>query len=576
MKKFLVCLLLLPLAALANPIDRATATRVAENFWWLQFKEQASFTDYSDNFGLTRIYLLGENNSNGFIIVSADNRAFPVLGYSHDGFQTQKVCPSFVSWLQSYEHSIAYACDKNIPPDQTIIDEWDALTNGQPLPKAKDAIQVAPLLTSTWDQDLPYNLYCPGEGADKAPTGCVATAMAQVMYYWRFPEHGYGQNQYNYADFTDTNFNWQYGTLSADFENTHYDWDNMVNQLGNNSDSANIKAVALLNYHCGIALNMLYKPGGSMAFVTVTDNILFDTNYYPTRIAAENIIPRFFGYSPETVGKQRMNYERFLDWVYLLRDELQKNRPIIFAGAAGEGASAGHCFILDGVNPYLFFHINFGWGGLYDGDFRVDAISSRSFNFNCRQQAIIGMRPPDMFSVKVTCNGSSGGSVSHNSDNVCGTFVNMTTGADDSKLNIVAADGFYIRTVTLGSDTIVDHGLVLDDSHLSHSATGILESAECLLSDFSSDTELIVTFADKSLSINDMPPVTHFIATTNGHNIIIHGHNIQQGGVYDIMGRTVCEFDGHSADSVTIPLHHNGIFIVRCGGQSTKVVINTH
>lgn len=576
MKKILLSLLLMPAIAGANPVDKATAMRVAGNFWWQTYKEHVTFKDYSAVLNLTEVYLFEESNDGGYIVVSADDRAFPVLGYSHRGFQTHNICPSIVSWIRSYEEDIKYARENNVKADEMTAAEWDALKNGRALPQTKASIQVDPLMTSIWDQESPYNLYCPGEGNEKAPTGCVATALSQVMYYWKYPEHGYGQNAYNYADITDTNFNWEYGTLSADFENTYYDWENMVDTLRNNSDSANIKAVALLNYHCGVALNMLYKPGGSMAFVTMTDNILFDTNYYPTRIAAENIIPRFFGYSTETVGKQRMNYERFIDWANIVRDELAKGRPVIFAGAAAEGPSAGHCFVLDGVNPYYYFHINMGWGGSYDGDYRLDAITFRGADFTKRQQAIIGMRPPLMFSVKVTCSGTKGDGcgVFHGDNEVCGSFVNMITGETESHLNITTTEGYKIKTIVLGDDTLVRGGQVIDDTHLSYPTDSDFRSVACLLSDFSTDTELQVVFADNSLSI-DSPAIQNSRLSTfaSGNNIIIQGNSIGQGSIYDIMGRKVCDFDGHASSSLSIQMQHKGIYIVRCDGKTGKVIV---
>lgn len=578
MKKILFLLLLAPTIAIANPVDQPTAMLVAENFWWQTFKEHATFKDYSAVLNLTEIYLFEESNDNGFIIVSADDRAVPVLGYSRKGFVTENICPSMMSWLRSYETDIAHARNNNLMPDKTTQDEWNSLLAGKPLavqPKAPTL--VTPLLRSAWNQDAPYNLYCPGEGSEKAPTGCVATALAQVMYYWRYPDHGYGQNAYNYADFTDTNFNWQYGTLSADFEHTHYDWPNMVDTLRNSSDSVSIEAVALLNYHCGVALNMLYHPDGSMAFVTMTDNLLFDTNYYPTRIAAENVIPRFFGYSTETVGKQRINYERLLDWVDVIDSDLQKGRPVIFAGAASEGPSAGHCFVLDGINPYYYFHINMGWGGSYDGDYRLDAITFRGADFTKRQQAIIGMRPPEMFSVKVTCTGTKGDGcgIFHGEEEVCGKYVNMVTGDAASQLDIVAGDGYSIKTILLGEDTLVENGVILDETLLSYPTENELSQLSCRLDGFSTDTEINVVFSNMAMSIAEAAQQgSRLQVVSHDRNIVISGEAIGCGSVYDIMGRKVSDFDAMGAPTVSVAVAQRGIYIVRCGGKSAKVAVN--
>ena len=573
MKRFLIALALIPMLVQANPVDKTTAMRVAENFWWQEFKEHVSFTDYSSVLDLTEIYLFEEINDRGFIIVSADDRAMPVLGYSRRPFATHNICPSVVSWLRTYEEQIVYARMNDIKADETVSGEWDALKNGTPLPEPKASIQVDPLLTSAWDQDEPYNLYCPGEGNNKAPTGCVATAISQVMNYWKYPEHGFGYNEYNYADYTDTNFGWTYGTLSADFENTYYDWDNMVDTLHTTSDSASIKAVALLNYQCGIALNMLYKPGGSMAFVTIEDNILFDTNHYPTRIAAENIIPRFFGYSSATEGRLRNEFSTVTGWINLLRDDLQKGRPIVFAGAAEEGPSAGHCFIVDGCNPRLYFHINMGWGGSYDGDYRIDALSPYRYNFNSRQQAIIGMRPPQFSSVKVVCSGAENenSGVFHGQTPVCETFVNMTNGGTENILDITAGEGEIIATIAVDNDVVYSYGSVYNHENLN------VQNQKHISYDFSSiedDVTLRIYFTSGELSIDaasrDADKLTVY---AKDKNVILKGCAIGCGSIYDIMGRKVADFDGHASAYLSVPVSQNGVYIVRANGLSHKVVV---
>ena len=573
MKRFFFALAFIPLFLQANPVDKSTAMRVAENFWWQEFKEHVTFTDYSGLLNLKEIYLFEESNDRGYIIISADDRAVPVLGYSRRAFVTHNICPSMVSWLRSYEEQIAYARDNDIKADETGIEEWNALKNGTTLPEPKAAIQVDPLMTSIWNQDKPFNLYCPGEGNSKAPTGCVATAIAQVMNYWKYPEHGIGQNSYNYADITDTNFGWTYGTLSADFENTYYDWDNMVDTLLESLDSANIKAVALLNYHCGIALNMLYAPGGSMAFVTIEDNILFDTNYYPTRIAAENIIPRFFGYSSALDGRLSSEFNNGTEWVNLLRDDLQKGRPIVFAGAAAEGPSAGHCFVIDGVNPRLFFHINMGWGGSYDGEYRVSAITDRGFNFNCRQQAIIGMRPPQFSSVHVVCSGGNNenSGVFYGQTPVCDSFVNMTNGDSESVLNIEAGEGQIISVIVVNNDIIYNYGSVHNPENLT------VQSQKNITYDFSTiedDVTFRVLFDTDDLAIDAANRnASNLVVYAKDNNIMMRGTNVGKGCIYDTMGRKVADFDGKMASALTIPMPHAGIYIIRIDGESHKVVV---
>lgn len=403
MKKIYAAIAMMMLAltpAIGKTIDPATAALVAQNFWQQEYGSRTTFADLSQQLGLHEIYVFEAAGGKGFVIVSGDDVALPVLGHSNKGgFPVERIAPHVMSWLRSYEIEIAYAKQHNVLPAYEVEDEWAALIEGKPLPQAKAPV-VDALMSTVWDQSNPYNKLCPqAEGERKAPTGCVATAMAMVMKYWNFPEHGIGTHEYNYNNCPDSIVHWPYGTLGADFEHTTYDWEHMPDTLKASSDSAAIAAVSTLMYHCGVALDMVYGKDGSMAFVTKEDAILFDTTYYPARIAAEVVIPQYFGYSPITDGKLRKDFT-LSDWIAMLQNELVQGRPVIYAGAEEEGPSAGHCFVIDGCDKRQRFHINFGWGGNCDAMYYVDAINPREgyyeYDFNSRQQGIFGMCPPGM------------------------------------------------------------------------------------------------------------------------------------------------------------------------------------
>ena len=583
MKRLLFSILLIPFAAYAATVDESTAMLVARNFWAQEYNEKVTFRDHSHLLNLHDIYLFEESGGRGYIVIAGDDRALPVLGYSRSPFPTDNICPSLVSWLHSYEDQIAYARENDIEADEYVRAEWEALLSGSPLPESKAGITVNQILTSTWNQPAPYNLYCPGTGNNKAPTGCVATAIAQVMRYWKYPEHGTGYNEYNYAVFTDTNFNWQYGTLYADFENAHYEWDLMPDNVTNQTDSASIKAVALINYHCGIALNMLYAPNGSMAFVTVEDNILFDTNYYPVRIAAENVIPHFFAYSPELDGRLSKEFDLGIDWINLLCGDLSKGLPIVFAGAAAEGPSAGHCFILDGCNVRQFFHCNFGWGGLYDGNFRVDALTPHGSNFNMRQQALIGMRPPDVYTVKVTCEGEATGAtgVYQAGEPMCGKFAHIKSGSTDNHLTAVADSGYVISAIVSGTDTLFKDSAIVDGTNLIFQPNGGFDTIIIDYTSLQADTTLTVVFDAKPepdpqepLSIAQTVESRNSLkAYSTGGRIVVVGTTLNKGTIVDMLGRKVGGFDAHGRESIAIDVPCNGLYIVHCNGQACKVIV---
>lgn len=228
-----------------------------------------------------------------------------------------------------------------------------------------------PLMTTKWNQSPYYNALCPANSV----TGCVATAMAQIMKYWNYPAKGTGFHSYNHPT---------YGTLSANFGGTTYQWSSMPNTV----NSAN-NAVATLMYHCGVSVNMDYSPQSSGAYV-IQDS--------PTpQACSEYALKTYFGYRSTLQGVQRNNYNQ-TQWINLLKIELNAGRPVLYAGF---GSGGGHAFVCDGYDNNNFFHFNWGWGGSSDGYFQTSALNPGSLGtgggsggFNSDQQVVIGIQPP--------------------------------------------------------------------------------------------------------------------------------------------------------------------------------------
>jgi hypothetical protein len=328
-------------------------------------------------------YVFNINSSKGFVIVSAEDNVVPVLAYSDEsGFNSENIPPDVSYWLNGYREQIEEARSKSMQATDEIRSKWEALQSGTgSYLLYKPVAAVAPLEQTTWNQSPDYNAMCPFDNTynELTVTGCVATAMAQIMKFWNSPTNGAGFHSYNDP---------KYGTQSANFGSTTYDWANMPNSIsGPNS------AIATLMYHCGVSVDMTYgvgATGGSAAYVISSQS--------PIQACAEYAYKIYFGY-PDVQGKDRSAYPNKGDWQQLLKTDLDAGRPVLYAGF---GSGGGHCFNCDGYDANNMFHFNWGWGGAYDGYFDVDALNPEGTGtgggtggFNSGQQCVVGIQGPN-------------------------------------------------------------------------------------------------------------------------------------------------------------------------------------
>lgn len=314
-----------------------------------------------------RIYNAGEH---GFVLVSGDDILTPVLGYSTEVAWSGSQLPiNLRKWLDSYDDQIAEALATTSSATPEIAARWAEMLDGGHIPASGDRA-VNPLCQTTWDQPAPYNAQCPGGSV----VGCVATAMAQVMKYHNHPAQGAGFHSYTSQT---------YGTLSANFGSTTYDWGSMPN----NVTSAN-NAVATLSYHCGVSVDMNYSPQVSGAYVA--------TNASPVQHCTEYALKTYFNYSTDLQAIFR-DQNTLQNWNNLLKTDLDASRPIIYAGI---GSGGGHCFVCDGYDDNDFFHFNWGWSGQFNGYFAMDALNPTgqgtgggSGAYNGNQHALINIHP---------------------------------------------------------------------------------------------------------------------------------------------------------------------------------------
>ncbi len=299
----------------------------------------------------------------GYIIISADSSIFPVLAFSDEGnIMDIQQSPAFDYWMKNLSEQIIYI-KQHLSP---IHPAW---RNSSLLNQTKGGNKfVSPLLSCKWNQNKDYNYFCPPQvnGPDgKCYAGCVATMMAQIMYYYKYPTNGQGTHNYNHP---------HYGTISSDFSKHTFDWPSMKNII----DSASKKAIAQLIYNCGVSVNMNYSPVNSSA---TFDDVL------------KGLVQNF-NYSIRMKYVHRTDYNSDYLWNKLLMGSIDAGIPLIYEG--NDPVEGGHAFVCDGYKDSCFFHFNWGWGGMGDGYYYISNLSiNTAISFTNNQGAIINVVPYD-------------------------------------------------------------------------------------------------------------------------------------------------------------------------------------
>jgi hypothetical protein len=371
MKKILVLafIAILPILSLAGNIPLSVAKTVARNFY-AERSLQTSPADYASiqvtgssfvkNESNRILYYVININKGGFVLVSASDNTVPVLGYAFTGLFNKDFC-NISSWMKHYEDQLSLAIDNKQLPSENIINQWKRLGTSDPaqLLDLKASASVSPLLVSKWNQDSYYNGLCPPDPAGpdgRCYAGCVATAMGQLMYYYRFPAQGQGSYSYVHPD---------YGTIAAGFDTTYYDWNGMPSFINKPNNP-----IATLLFHLGVSVDMDYGPDGSGMW-----------NH-----KAAYSLKTYFKYGPETQYYFRDSIS--IDWDSILVANLDQRKPLYYAGWAGIQSTDGHAFVCDGYQEPDFFHFNWGWGGQADGYFYLDNLTPGGANFNYAQEVI--------------------------------------------------------------------------------------------------------------------------------------------------------------------------------------------
>lgn len=378
-------------------------------------------------------YVFNQEGNNGFVIVSADDRtAEDVLGYTENGsFDMNTANPNLKWWLERYTKQITALQSKPENAEQ---------------PRVRKAVQVTAISNILkndagqeikWSQGTPYNNLCPVDSFDntRCVTGCVATAASQVMYYYRWPQQGTGSSSYTWDNCTDYEYDevkhkynieecisYTSHTLSANYGQTTYDWNNMKSSYSGSYTQAQGNAVATLMYHAGVASSMEYG-GNSVGSGTTTDNMAYGLatyfKYKYTKVIA--MYDNIYAVHDDVPFEYNVTANQFKNY---FNTELEANRPVIMSGWTAE--SDGHEFVCCGRDTQNRFYINWGWAGSDNGYFAITSLTPDDCDFSEELDAIIGLQPGaapvDPFAITWMSNGAQ-----FTTTNSTGTVVLPTT-----------------------------------------------------------------------------------------------------------------------------------------------------
>ena len=370
---FLTLILFFAVTAFAGPVDPDKALEIANSFWsnnslsgnktvTLQLAPDNRMSKSGSRIAIedddAQYYLITPQEGSGFIIVSGDDRLSPIVGYSTAN-TADEMPPALVDWLEEYSSYVDDIRAGNIEP---------AITTGATGPA------IAPMLKTSWNQSAPYNNLCPTINGQKTPTGCTATAMAQVMKYHNWPEKPIKAITWNNSATGKQE--------TVDITKNTYDWDNMLPHYRNSYNSAQARAVAQLMFDVGRAINSTYAPAATGS----------------ADIYASRALVNVFDYSPQIklLRRSECTYEEFFT---AIRDNLEAGLPVLHYGH-GQSYAAGHAFVCDGIDANNLVHIDWGWDGAYNGYFDIGSmapggsgIGGGQDRYNVGQTIMINIKP---------------------------------------------------------------------------------------------------------------------------------------------------------------------------------------
>lgn len=391
----------------AEDINFKKAQTVAINYMSVQTGMSLSTDDVTLEYQIPNVeknipalYFFNTSNG-GFCVVSGSDCMDPIIAYSTEGiFDAENIPPAMLWYMNEFAHTIIVAQNNDDPAPEDTKLLWHEMLEGK-VADANSSKVVYRTMTSTWNQSSPYNNMCPMYNGARCYTGCVATAMSQIVHYWKYPKvgKGYVRNEWN-------------GTyLEANLAQTYYNYDVMPDTYNSSSpwNAQQISETAKLNYHVGLVNMMDYGTDGSGAYTKRYTKKAF-TNYYKYdkyKIAEldRTAAPFNVNFTSETQVNRYTPTHYDTVWADTLAKEIKAKRPVLYTGhnISGQGEHAGHAFVLERYNsgatqtPFWF---NWGWGG--SGDCWCNVIKSRlypsgypaDYHYYSQHFVIIGITPP--------------------------------------------------------------------------------------------------------------------------------------------------------------------------------------
>jgi len=376
MKKTTFTLLLVTLLVgglQAKPVDESQAKALGIKFMQANTEIKSAtaelvYTAFADN-GTAAFYVFAVQPK-GFVIVSADDRAKPILGYSTESNFTPQLPDGLMTFFDNYKAGFSQMYANNDERTAEAIADWNSLAETGKLSDKKISRSLAPLLASVWNQTDLYNNMAPEDPSSvfsgHCKSGCVANTMSQLMRFWEWPRTGEGTHGY-YASSYYGNYGWQ----EANFGESTYQFELMPDFLDFASPQAEVDATALLEYHAGVSVDMGYGPSASGAY-------------------SEDVGPAMeahFRYSSDLQHREMNNQTQ---WENDLRNNLDAGMPLYYASSGPDG---GHAYVLDGYDDNNLFHLNWGWAGFDNGWYAIDGFYLTFYSFPWWHNAIFNLHP---------------------------------------------------------------------------------------------------------------------------------------------------------------------------------------
>ncbi len=312
------------------------------------------------------------NSDQGFVIVSGDDRAHQILAHGDRPLDLKRMPDNMKYWLSTYKKQLEY-----LQANPGLVVELPSFKNNL------RAGKVEPMLTAEWDQDAPYYNHCPMYNGSYCLTGCPATSLSMVFYYWKFPTDPTPEVE----GYTNESYGFEVTALPS----ITFDWDNMLDKYTGSYTPAQADAVAWLMRYIGQEEHMDYTPSASGAMGA---DILRAVKFFGYD---EEMAKLEFKTVTDDYGEIIEQYYNDEEWAAMLQNEMYEGRPVVYCAYDYDSwwGWSGHAFNVDGYNPTdNTYHVNWGWSGEGNGDFVLNAFSSGGYTFSIEQQMIMGIQPP--------------------------------------------------------------------------------------------------------------------------------------------------------------------------------------